>query len=130
MALLRPLLRAKQELLSAEVSGSAVPGGHSSGRHFRGRLILKAGEILMNNMDLNVGKEIGEASIMQTILLNHCHYWIRHLLLDEEGATAIEYGLMAALIGMTVLTAQAAMGTAVVNMYNGAMGIITAALGS
>jgi len=67
---------------------------------------------------------------MQTILLNHYHYWVKNLLRDGEGATAIEYGLMAALIGMTVLTGQAAMGTAVVNMYNGAMGIITAALGS
>jgi pilus assembly protein Flp/PilA len=81
-------------------------------------------------MDLNVGKEIGEASIMQTILLNQWHFWVKNLLLDEEGATAIEYGLMAALIGATVLTAQAAMGTAVVNMYEGAMAIITAALGS
>jgi len=67
---------------------------------------------------------------MQTILLNHYHYWVKSLLLDEEGATAIEYGLMAALIGATVLTAQAAMGNAVMNMYNGAMAIITAALGS
>lgn len=67
---------------------------------------------------------------MQIILLNHYHDWIKNLLLGEEGATAIEYGLMAALIGMTVLTAQAAMGTAVMNMYNGAMAIITGALGS
>ena len=67
---------------------------------------------------------------MQTILLNHCHHWIKNFLVDEEGATAVEYGLMAALIGMTVLTAQAAMGTAVVNMYEGAMGIIAGALGS
>ncbi len=67
---------------------------------------------------------------MQTILLNHCHCWVKNLLVDEEGATAIEYGLLAALIGMAVLTAQAAMGTAVVNMYEGAMGIVTAALGS
>ncbi len=67
---------------------------------------------------------------MQTILLNRYHYWSRNLLFDEEGATAIEYGLMAALIGATVLTAQAAMGTTVVAMYEGAMGIITGALGS
>lgn len=67
---------------------------------------------------------------MQTILLNHYHRWGKSLLVDEEGATAVEYGLMAALIGATVLTAQAAMGTAVVNMYEGAMGIISAALGS
>ena len=45
---------------------------------------------------------------MQTILLNPYHHWLKHFLQDEEGATAIEYGLMAALIGATVLTAQAA----------------------
>lgn len=67
---------------------------------------------------------------MQTILLSHYYYWIKNLFLEEEGATGIEYGLMAALIGATVLTAQAALGTTVVNMYEGAMGIITAALGS
>lgn len=67
---------------------------------------------------------------MQRILLNQYHYWVKNLLGDEEGATAVEYGLLAALIGATVLTAQAALGTAVVNMYEGAMGIITAALGS
>jgi pilus assembly protein Flp/PilA len=67
---------------------------------------------------------------MQTILLNRYHYWIRNFLQDEEGATAIEYGLMAALIGATVLTAQAALGNAVNAMYVGAMGIINGALGS
>lgn len=67
---------------------------------------------------------------MQTILLNRYQHWFKELLSNEEGATAIEYGLMAALIGATVLTAQAAMGTAVGNMYEGAMGLITTALGS
>lgn len=71
-----------------------------------------------------------EASIMQTILLNHYHHWLKHFLQDEEGATAIEYGLMAALIGATVLTAQAALGNAVNAMYVDAMGIINGALGS
>jgi pilus assembly protein Flp/PilA len=84
----------------------------------------------MNKMNSNVGKGIGEASIMQTILLNHFHYCVKDLLHDEEGATAIEYGLMAALIGATVLTAQAALGNAVMNMYTGAMGLLTAAMGS
>ena len=67
---------------------------------------------------------------MQTILLNHHHDWLRDLLFEEEGATAIEYALMAALIGGTVITAQAAMGTTVVAMYEGAIGIITGAMGS
>ena len=67
---------------------------------------------------------------MQKILLNHFYCRIKDFLIDEEGATAIEYGLLAALIGATVLSAQAAMGDAVVNMYEGAMGIISTALGS
>ncbi|HQU29369.1 MAG: Flp family type IVb pilin [Nitrospiraceae bacterium] len=67
---------------------------------------------------------------MQTILLNPYHHWLKHFLQDEEGATAIEYGLMAALIGATVLTAQAALGNAVNAMYVDAMGIINGALGS
>ncbi len=67
---------------------------------------------------------------MQTILLNHYHCWVKNLLVDEEGATAIEYGLLAALIGATVLSAQAALGSAVGNMYTIAMGVITGALGS
>lgn len=67
---------------------------------------------------------------MQTILLNRYHDCLTHFLQDEEGATAIEYGLLAALIGATVITAQAAMGNAVNAMYTGAMGIINGALGS
>ena len=50
--------------------------------------------------------------------------------LSEEGATAIEYALLASLIGATVIGAQQAMGTTVVNMYTVAMGIITGAMGS
>jgi pilus assembly protein Flp/PilA len=67
---------------------------------------------------------------MQTILLKHYHHWVRNLLVDEEGATAIEYGLLASLIGATVLSAQAALGTAVGNMYTDIMGVIAGALGS
>ncbi|HBP88104.1 MAG TPA: Flp family type IVb pilin [Nitrospiraceae bacterium] len=62
--------------------------------------------------------------------MNHCQCRLKNFLVEEEGATAIEYGLLAALIGATVLSAQAAMGDAVVNMYEGAMGIISTALGS
>jgi pilus assembly protein Flp/PilA len=83
----------------------------------------------MNEGTEKVRKGIWGASIMQTILLSHYHYWVKNLFLDEEGATAIEYGLMAALIGATVITGQAALGTALGNMYTDAMGIISAALG-
>lgn len=67
---------------------------------------------------------------MQTILLKHYHRWGKNLLVDEEGATAIEYALLASLIGATALSAQAALGTAVRNMYTDVMGVIAAALGS
>ncbi len=67
---------------------------------------------------------------MQTILLNHFHEWLKDLLFEEEGATAIEYALMAALIGGTVITAQAAMGATVVSMYTVAIGLLTGAMGS
>lgn len=67
---------------------------------------------------------------MQTILLKRYHYVLKNLLRDEEGATAIEYGLLAALIGGTVITAQAALGTTVMSMYTDAIGIIIGAMGS
>lgn len=67
---------------------------------------------------------------MQTILLNRYDYWLKNLLRDEEGATAIEYGLLAALIGATLIVAQGAVGTALGAMYTVAMGVITGALGS
>ncbi len=67
---------------------------------------------------------------MQTIILNYCQICLKDLLLDEEGATAIEYGLLAALIGATLIVAQGAVGTALGAMYTVAMGVITGALGS
>lgn len=67
---------------------------------------------------------------MQTILLNGYTYLFKKLLRDEEGATAIEYGLLAALIGGTVITAQSALGNTVVSMYTDAIGILIGAMGS
>lgn len=67
---------------------------------------------------------------MHKVLLNHYQHCSKNLLCEEDGATAIEYGLLAALIGATALTAQAALGSAVANMYTAAMGIIAGALGS
>lgn len=67
---------------------------------------------------------------MQRIFLKHFHRWVKNFLVDKEGATAIEYGLLASLIGATVLSAQAALGSAVGNMYTVVMGVIAGALGS
>ncbi len=67
---------------------------------------------------------------MQKILLKRYHNWGKNFLRDEDGATAIEYGLLAALIGGTVVSAQAALGGTVVSMYTDAIGIIIGAMGS
>jgi Flp pilus assembly pilin Flp len=55
---------------------------------------------------------------------------VKEFFLSEEGATAIEYALMAALIGSTVIGAQTAMGLTVVTMYQTAANTIIAAMGS
>ena len=67
---------------------------------------------------------------MQVIILNHYYYWVKNLILDEEGATAIEYGLLASLIATTVIGAQTGLGNAIRAMYTGAVALIVAALGS
>jgi pilus assembly protein Flp/PilA len=36
--------------------------------------------------------------------------WVREFLNDETGATAIEYGLIASLIALTIITATATLG--------------------
>jgi Flp pilus assembly pilin Flp len=54
----------------------------------------------------------------------------KEIFLSEEGATAIEYALMAALIGSTIIGAQTAMGQTVVTMYQTAANHIMAVMGS
>ena len=43
---------------------------------------------------------------------------IKTLLRDEEGATAIEYGLIAALIAVAAITAMGALGNSLSNTFN------------
>ncbi|WP_333836257.1 Flp family type IVb pilin [Novosphingobium sp.] len=43
---------------------------------------------------------------------------IRNLLRNEEGATAIEYGLIAALIAVAAITAMGALGNSLSNTFN------------
>lgn len=42
---------------------------------------------------------------------------IRLYLKDETGATAIEYGLIAALIGVSIITAATAVGVSITDMF-------------
>ena len=44
---------------------------------------------------------------------------IRKFLSDESGATAIEYGLIAALVSVAAITALGTMGNALSNMFTG-----------
>jgi pilus assembly protein Flp/PilA len=46
---------------------------------------------------------------------------------DESGVTAIEYGLIAALISVVIITAAAAVGTQLSNVFNGIAGRLAAA---
>ena len=44
--------------------------------------------------------------------------FFRDLLSDNEGATAIEYGLIAALIAVAAITAMGALGNSLTNTFN------------
>ncbi len=43
----------------------------------------------------------------------------RNLLADNEGATAIEYGLIAALVAVAAIAAMSQLGTSLRNTFNG-----------
>lgn len=44
--------------------------------------------------------------------------FIKNLIRDEQGATAIEYGLIAALIAVAAITAMSALGTTLSGTFN------------
>jgi len=46
------------------------------------------------------------------------HHFLNALLRDEKGATAIEYGLIAALIAVAIITAVTAVGTNLTTTFN------------
>ena len=47
-----------------------------------------------------------------------CKHFFRALCRDSAGATAIEYGLMGALISVAAITAMGALGNSLVNTFN------------
>jgi pilus assembly protein Flp/PilA len=51
---------------------------------------------------------------------------IRNFLKDESGATAIEYGLIAALVAIACIVALEAMGTSLSGMFNAVKGKLDA----
>ncbi|KHK02588.1 Flp family type IVb pilin [Desulfovibrio sp. TomC] len=52
---------------------------------------------------------------------------ITNFIRDEEGATAVEYGLMAALIAAVIITAVTAVGTSLSKLFDGISTSLTAA---
>lgn len=52
---------------------------------------------------------------------------IRNLIKDESGATAIEYGLIAALVSVAAVVALETMGTSLSTMYDSVAGKLTTA---
>lgn len=53
---------------------------------------------------------------------------IRNLIKDESGATAIEYGLIAALVSVAAVVALENMGTSLENMFTTVSGKLDAAI--
>ncbi len=51
--------------------------------------------------------------------------FIRKMLKNEEGATAIEYGLIAALIAVAAIVAMQNVGDSLTNTFNGVSGTLT-----
>ena len=58
------------------------------------------------------------------------HAAIARFLRDQSGATAIEYGLLAALIAVTVIGTLIIMGTSVEDLYAGGAGSAAEAIGA
>lgn len=54
---------------------------------------------------------------------------LRKFARDEEGATAIEYGLIAALVSVAAIISLRAMGTSLDTMFNSVSQILTQAVG-
>ena len=52
---------------------------------------------------------------------------IKQLLRDESGATAIEYGLIAALVAVAIIVALTALGSSLDNLFTGISGELDAA---
>lgn len=50
---------------------------------------------------------------------------IRRLRKDDNGATAIEYGLIAALVSVAAILAMQALGTSLTGMFNGVANSVT-----
>ena len=53
------------------------------------------------------------------------HRTLKHLLKRDEGVTAIEYGLIAALIAIVIIVAVTAVGDSLTNTFNDVTAVLT-----
>lgn len=60
-------------------------------------------------------------------MLNYARCLIRHYIHDEKGVTAIEYGLIAALISVVAVTAMTSVGTSLTTVFSDVSSKLTAA---
>ncbi len=59
-------------------------------------------------------------------MMNHIKRFVR----DEEGATALEYGLLAALIAAAIVASTQALGTQVISTFDGIAAAMESAVAS
>jgi pilus assembly protein Flp/PilA len=65
------------------------------------------------------------ASLLRMTLMS----MLKNFLRDESGATAIEYGLIAALVSVAAITALGAMGNSLITIFNRVASELNAAAG-
>ena len=59
-------------------------------------------------------------------MVNHVMQFVR----DEEGVTALEYGLLAALIAAAIVASTQVLGTQVISTFDGIAGVLASAVAS
>jgi pilus assembly protein Flp/PilA len=71
-------------------------------------------------------RSLGSSTLFDATFDTRRTAMIRKFLKDESGATAIEYGLIAALVAIACIVALEAMGTSLSGMFNGVKGKLDA----
>jgi pilus assembly protein Flp/PilA len=83
--------------------------------------ILSLHKIQLNRADLGAGNGIGnseEASTMKFV------QFIKNFVREEDGVTAIEYGLIAALVAVGIIVGATALGTELNALFNQIAGVL------
>jgi pilus assembly protein Flp/PilA len=71
-------------------------------------------------------RDMGPARVLKTTTRRPDMTFFNKLARDEQGATAIEYGLIAALIAVAAIVGMQALGGSLANTFNGVSGTLNA----